>query len=532
MSKLFMRIRYLGVILIFFQFFSFALSTQNENNISLAKIRLPDVINSYQPTIVPVTDFVDSTLFFDRKIHPNNTNGINDNDDIWFSKKNSLGFWNEPQNIGTPLNTKDSDVLFSITPDGQFALVYGVYLPDGSKQNGFSLSRKVNGKFSLPDAIKIKNFYNNSKNFYGFLSADRRILLMSLNREDSYGDLDIYVSVYDMETKTFSEPQNLGPVINTKGSEASVHLALDGKTLYFSSNGHKGFGKLDLFVSRRLDDSWKSWSEPKNLGEDINSQADDGNIWLTAYGNSAYFVSYDTITKREGIYFTELPDSLRPLPYAIVSGKIIKSSTTQSGLFYESVPIVLYYEDSPNVDTVWSDALTGTYLFTLRKGILGSAIIDYKGFSGSFSVATYNLEYPRWFDYDIVLRKFETDPKEAKNLNVTQELTSGKLEKEPLIILYFDLDSDKLTSASKQQLSELLKKYKNIKGLKIVGHTDESGTENYNFRLSKKRADNTANFIKNNKLTKAKLTIEAKGKTSPRSTNHELNRRVEIFQIE
>jgi len=521
------------LILILFPFLSFLSSSQLDKNLNYTKKRLPDIINDYQPTIVPVTDLEDSTLYFDRKIHPENINGIYDNDDIWFSKKIGNGQWSEPKNIGIPLNTKDSDVLFSITPDGQFALVYGVYQPDGTKQSGFSISRKKDGKFSFPEPIKIQNFYNNSKNFYGFLSSDRRLLLMALNRDDSYGDLDLYVSIYDEKTNTFSEPQNLGAVINTKGSEASVYLSLDGKTIYFSSNGHKGFGKLDVFMTRRLDNSWKSWSEPINLGENINSQADDGNLWLTAFGNSAYFVSYDTIAKREGLYFAEIPDSLRPLPYAIVSGRILKSSRNQSGRAYESIPIILYYEDSSNIDTVWSDALTGTYRFTLKKGILGSAMVDYKGFRGGFSVATYNLEYPKWFDYDIILRKFEDDSTEEfgsvpqKNLN-----SSSDKANEPLIVLYFDLDSYKLTSDSKKQLLDFFNKTRKFKKLKIVGHTDESGSDEYNYELSKKRAENTASFLKKNKLTKARLTTEAMGKKFPKSTSHELNRRVEIYQVE
>lgn len=519
------------LMLILFPLLSLLSSSQYDNNIKKAKKRLPDIINGYQPTIVPVTDLEDSVLYFDRKIHPNNTNGIYDNDDIWFSKKIADGLWSEPKKIGLPLNTKDSDVLFSITPDGQFALVYGIYQPDGTKQNGFSITRKIDGNFSFPQPIRIQNFYNNSKNFYGFLSSDRRVLLLSLNRDDSYGDLDLYVSLYDEKTNSFSEPENLGPVINTNGSEASVHLALDGKTLYFSSNGHKGFGKLDLFMTRRLDATWKNWSEPVNLGENINSHYDDGNLWLTAFGNSAYFVSYDTINKREGIYFAEIPDSLRPLPYAIVSGRMIKSSKNQRGRAYETIPIILYYEDSPNIDTVWSDALTGTYRFTLRKGILGSAMVDYKGFAGSFSVATYNLEFPKWFEYDIILRKFENDS--IYDLTPPKDLNFSRgTNEEPLITVYFELDSYKLTSDSKKQLLEFFRKSQNLKKLKIVGHTDESGSDEYNFNLSKKRAETIVSYLKKNKLTKAKLSIEAKGKNFPKSANHELNRRVEIYQTE
>lgn len=525
------QIGYLILILIIFIFLAnTGISQTNSLDDAKSKRRLPEIINSYQPTIVPVSDIDDKILYFDRKIHPQNMNGIYDNDDIWYSEKNELG-WSEPKNIGPVLNTKDSDVLFSLTPDGQFALVYGIYNSDVKKESGFSISRKINGGFNKPIPLRIKNFYNNSKNFYGFLSADRRVLLMSLSRNDSYGELDLYVSFFDEKNKLFSEPQNLGPIINTKGSEASVHLAFDGRTLYFSSNGHNGSGKLDIFMARRLDDNWRIWTEPVNLGNIINTEADDGNIWLSAFGNSAYLVSYDTIVKREGIYFAELPENMRPMPYAIVGGKIFMSSKNQSSIANESIPIALHYEDSQNIDTVWSEPSTGTYRFTLRKGILGTAIVEYGDYSASFSVATYNLEAPRWFDYDIILRKYEKEVTEI-DLNIKSS-TDKSLEKDkPLLTLYFDLDSDLLTQESKDKIVDFFKNNtKKFRRLKIVGHTDELGSEDYNIKLSKKRAENTAKFIKSSKLTKAKIKIIAMGKKHPISENHELNRRVEIFQI-
>jgi hypothetical protein len=97
---------------------------------------------------------------------------------------------------------------------------------------------------------------------------------MSVQREDGQGDRDLYVSFMSNDS-TWSQPLNLADVINTAGEESAPFLASDDKTLYFSSNGFSGYGGTDIYVSRRLDDTWTSWSEPENLGPEINSPLED-----------------------------------------------------------------------------------------------------------------------------------------------------------------------------------------------------------------------------------------------------------------
>ena len=208
--------------LYYFQFIVFSFFLLNfsqvfsQNRDKTCKTRIAEIINSYQPTIIPVLTIDGTELFFDRKIHPQNTNGIKDKDEIWYSVKGTGNNWGEPINIGKPINTFDSDVLFSISPDGNKYLVYGLYGADGkSKSPGFSLTRKVFGKWDNPVPLNIKNYYNDSSNFYANLSADGRVLLMALHRKDSRGNLDLYFSFLTDSCCTFSEPVNLGDVINT-----------------------------------------------------------------------------------------------------------------------------------------------------------------------------------------------------------------------------------------------------------------------------------------------------------------------------
>jgi outer membrane protein OmpA-like peptidoglycan-associated protein len=233
-----------------------------------------------------------------------------DCDDIWYSDRNTDGTWNEPINVGPPLNTPDCDVLFSISPDGRTALVGGEY-EFGVKRPGFSITKWDGVAWSIPQKIFIPNFYNRSGYFYANLSADGTVLLMGLEREDTKGSLDLYFSLKD-KTGAWTAPKTLGDVVNSAGFDVSPFLALDGKTLYYSSDGLGGYGKADLFMTRRLDDTWQNWSKPINLGETINTAADEHSISLNAAGDTACIVSSDSLNELEGIYFVCLPTEVRP----------------------------------------------------------------------------------------------------------------------------------------------------------------------------------------------------------------------------
>jgi len=278
------------------------------------KVRLPEHFNEHQPTILPLLSPDGKRLYVDRKHHPNNTGKTRDPDEIWYAERLPDGSWSELRNLGPPLNTPGSDVLCALSPDGTEALVFGIYRPDGSKQPGFSITRWADSSWSFPEPLRIRNFYNLSQHYYATWSPDRRVLILSLQRLDSYGSLDLYVSFYDSLSGQWTEPENMGSTLNTAGTEGSPFLAPDGRTLYFFSTGHKGFGGMDLFVSRRLDDTWKRWSPPMNLGADINTSGDEASISLTPQGDTAYIVSTDPLTLRPGIYVVCLADSLRPFP--------------------------------------------------------------------------------------------------------------------------------------------------------------------------------------------------------------------------
>ncbi|MGB9912356.1 MAG: hypothetical protein ACPLRO_03215, partial [Candidatus Kapaibacteriota bacterium] len=283
-------------------------------NVIIAKERLPETINKYQPAIFPLISPDGDELFFSRKWHPENTGGIDDDDDIWVSQKKE-NHWVTPQKLDEPINNKKSNTMLYIFPDGKKALIFGPYLK--IKEKNFTLNNESNYCFAIAkrkdkkweciEPLFIEDFYSKSKNYSATMSTDSRILIMSLQRDDSKGNLDLYISFYNPETNSYSKPVNLGNKINTTGVELVSFLAYDNRTLYFASNGRTSKGKLDLYLTRRLDDTWLNWSEPVSI-DLFNSEWDENSLSLNITGDTAYFTSGDTLEKREGIYFAELPE--------------------------------------------------------------------------------------------------------------------------------------------------------------------------------------------------------------------------------
>jgi outer membrane protein OmpA-like peptidoglycan-associated protein len=163
------------------------------------------------------------------------------------------------------------------------------------------------------------------------MDPSAEVLLFALEREDGMGGLDLYVSFREtgpgqgflgrLQTgERWTEPLSLGATINTAGMEGSVFLAADGKTLYFSSDGRSGYGGFDMYLSRRLDDSWIKWSEPLNLGPTINSGRDEYYYTIPATGDYAYFSS--DLSGNPDLYRIRLPRAARPDPVTLVQASL------------------------------------------------------------------------------------------------------------------------------------------------------------------------------------------------------------------
>lgn len=254
---------------------------------------LSENVNSSYMEQSPLLSPDGKTLYFSRRGHPDNVGGVDDMEDIWYSELDEETHeWLPAQNLGAPLNTFGPNYICSITEvDGETILLLGNrYEKRGRMGEGISMTRKKpNGKWEKPKNIEMQNPYNYSDQADFYMSHDASIIIMSQERDDTNGDRDLYVSFENTVTEIWSEPLNLGSVINSADTEYAPFLDRDNETLYFSSRGFRGYGGSDIYVSKRLDDTWTNWSEPENMGRGVNGPQDDTYFNIPSSGSHAYF---------------------------------------------------------------------------------------------------------------------------------------------------------------------------------------------------------------------------------------------------
>lgn len=191
------------------------------------------------------------------------------------------------QGISSTINTKAHDACTSISPDGKQLFIYYNNMSEKSKRGGnIFVSKYTNGKWKAPESLSKPI---NTSYWEGgvCISSDGKRYFFSSERPGGYGNSDIWM-VEKKGKSEWSEPVNLGPEINTKFDEAGMFLAPDGKTLFFCSNGPNSMGGYDVFKS--IYENGK-WSVPVNVGYPINSSGKEGQLSLSADGKTAYISS-------------------------------------------------------------------------------------------------------------------------------------------------------------------------------------------------------------------------------------------------
>jgi len=242
--------------------------------------KLPITINSPCEEILPMASPDGKTLYFARAICDSNDGGRTAGSDIWVSEYNpKTKEWSRARNTGDVYNDKGHNAVVGMSADGQ--TIYQINTLPGKKIKGVYYSKKENGKWSKPVLEPIP--FLETEEYFGIYAApDLKTIVVSMKREDGAGEEDLYVSA--KFAGKWSEPKSLGNNINSIGFEISPFLSADGKRLYFASNGHRGLGGSDIFYADRLDDTWTSWSKPVNLGNVVNTE-----------GFDAYFSMNDSV---------------------------------------------------------------------------------------------------------------------------------------------------------------------------------------------------------------------------------------------
>lgn len=293
----------------------------------VAPIQLGLQVNSEAVERLPLISVDGQRLYFVRSAHPQNM-GAENLDDIWMAYFNKEEGWKRAVNLGGPLNNRFDNAVIGVDPSGDILYLKNNY--GNGANEGIAISYRNNRIWSRPQHMPITDFYNLNTAVDFSVGINGGVLLLSIEQQDGLGNRDLYVSFREGELE-WGKPIALGNSINTPGEEAGVYLAPDGKTLFFSSDGHGGSGGLDLFVSKRLDNSWTNWSIPQNLGEHICTADDDYYISVPVNSAFAYLSKKDSNSNFQ-IHQVQLPADMLPEPVLLLSGKIIAGdSNTRKG---------------------------------------------------------------------------------------------------------------------------------------------------------------------------------------------------------
>ena len=311
-------------------------------------------INTEYSELNPVMAPDGKTLYFGRKNHPENKFGKTGSDqiagsqDIWFSEY-TAGEWTAARRMPDNLNKIEYNTALSISPDGQTMLLRTPIMPGSGEQRSFSIAKKNGNNWGNPVKCNIKNYERmcKGKNDFAFMTNDGKAILLAFSEKKNSDEDDLYVSFLENDG-TWSEPANLGPDINTNYTETTPFLAADGKTLYFSSNRKGGLGNNDIYVCKRKDETWGNWTEPQNIGEPINTEDYDAYYTIAAAGDYAYFVSAKNTMGKKDIYRLKLmkgPDEDAPTTTSAMGAgppkKNNKTAGTNNSNTQKSEPVVM-----------------------------------------------------------------------------------------------------------------------------------------------------------------------------------------------
>ncbi|BDS13331.1 OmpA family protein [Aureispira anguillae] len=467
------------------------------------RVKLGPAINSNYSELSPIISADGQTMYVCRSGHPDNIAG----NDIWVTTLNEDKEWSKLKNIGYPLNNEGHNFVVSVAPDNNSLILANRYRADGTAgSNGLSISYRTAQGWSIPEALEIDNFYNNDKFVAYFLCADNKTLILSVQRKDSYGHKDLYVS-FRKENGIWSVPLNMGKQINSFENEVNPFVAADGKTLYFASQGHPGYGHHDLFVAKRLDETWTNWTKPQNLGPKINTPYNDFSFYLDAEGEYAYLGS------KGDIWRIENPE--KPEPIVLIKGRVFNAKTK------EPMSALIEYQDllaKNKLGNATSDPVSGAYQIVLPAGKKYGYQAAKNGFYAvSNFVDLVHLEKYGEKNIDIYLTPIEKGEVVRLN-NIFFEFNKAIFKQE--------------SYAELERLYYLMEQQQELK-IEISGHTDDKGGADYNLELSQKRANAVMQYLLDKGINADRLQAVGYGEQKPllknsSDSNRSINRRVEF----
>lgn len=508
---------------------------------------LGPAINSANMEYGPVITTDESMLIFTSR-REGSTGGEKDPkdfmyfEDLYVSYKDDLGRWGNAMNM-RDLNTDGHDASIGLSYDGQILYTYNG-TPDGA-----IFSSKLDGnKWSKPREMA-RHINTKAQESSASVSFDNKFFYFVSDREKddygtkSFGGKDIYVCKLNEKGK-WGKVKNVGAVLNTELNEEACFIHPDGRTMYFSSEGHKSMGEYDIFKS--VQDSLGNWSEPQNIGYPVNTPAKDVFFVMSGSGRFGYYSTVKesgyggqdiyriTFLGPEKLMVQATEDNLMASLNSAVTDKIVEEEvaietvrlTLLKGIVTDAIsgePIkaeieIVDNEKNEVVTLTNSNSVTGKYMLSLPSGV--NYGISVKADEYLFHSENFNIPAATGYQEvikDIILSKV------------------GVGTKIVLKNIFFDYNKSTLRSESYPELNHLqnlLELYPSMR-IEIGGHTDNYGSLKYNTQLSESRAKAVVDYLIKAGIDGSRLEYKGYAYLQPIDTNdtdegRQQNRRVEF----
>jgi len=469
----------------------------------------------------------------------------------WVSVKQPTGKWSLAQKLPPPLNNKYHTFVSSVLPDGNTLVVGGIFdqrLQDpawqykelaeaiekrgetthlfpsadeipkvGESKAGYrvvALTVRRGEGWSQPAYLRVHDYVNRADRNDFFLAPGNRVLVISIMNDESLGERDLYVSFLQKDG-TWTKPKDLGAPVNSPAADICPFLAPDGVTMYFVSRRDGGYGGYDIYMTRRLDDTWLKWSVPKNLGPDINSPSDQTHLSTDAAGEWAFMAEGQG--SKEDIYEFRLPEDMRPVPTAFIRGRAHDpgENPVAAGITYERL------RDGTGAGEANADQITGKYQVVLPIG----EDYGFRAEASGYIAVSDRIDLTKAKPGEVFVRDLLLIPIKP---GATIRLNN----------IFFEFAKAILLPESKVELDRLvgiLTRYPKME-IEVAGHTDNVGDDASNLKLSQDRAAAVMKYLLDHGVASARLRSQGYGESAPVAANdtdehRQLNRRVEFVII-
>ena len=477
--------------------------------VELSPQRLANVntqYDNYFPSITADGQIISTTVL----VTENADKGQRPHEDIYQSIK-VKDQWSNAVALDPPMNTAGNEGSQSFSADGRY--MFFVSCDNRNNIGGCDMyyairrGRNWSAPINMGDPVNTHYWESNP-----VLSPTGDELYFTSNRPGGQGEADIWrckVKILDSGMLQFGVPENLGPSINTAGSEFAPFIHADNQTLYYSSDGIDGLGRRDIYMARR---NGNKFVNPVNLGYPINTHGDESGFVVDASGVNAYFASnkLDSTSDRLQIYMIELPHELRPEPMTYFVGRVVDAKSKKP--LQARVEIYSLKDNVKHYGSL-TDATNGTFTAYLPT-------------MGQYGVSVTRPNY-----------LFYTDAIPDVNEVLQVEMQPfGDGSRTTIQNLFFDFNSDAImpeSFAAIERLYEFLKQNPRIK-VTLEGHTDNVGSSSYNLDLSKRRANAVRQALIDKGIKPERIMSIGQGNSSPIATNdteegRAQNRRVELI---